>query len=1140
MSAGARRARFRRPGRPAVRESAPAHTGGEHLDMTTQAPRTLRLLAAALLPLLAAPAAALDDARLLRFPDVHGDTVAFSHGGDLWTVSTSGGPARRLTSGEGQELFPRFSPDGKWIAFTGQYDGTWDVYAVPAAGGSPRRLTWYPSAQNSERMGPDNVVLGWTPDGRILFRSQRGPENDPFVGDPWAVRPEGGPVERYPIAEAGHVSFSPDGKRAAITRIYRDFRTWKRYQGGLAQDVWLYDLATHAVERITDWRGTDTQPMWLGDAVYFLSDRDGWRLNLWRYDLASKATTRVTAFTDFDCKWAHAGAGVIAFENGGQLWLLDPRQGTPRKVTVQLPDDERAARPRWVKVDEQVDGAQLGPDGKRAVLTARGDLFTVPAENGDVRNLSRTQGVREKFAAWSPDGRWIAYFSDATGEEELYLVAQDGRSPPVKLTSGPPTWHFPPVWSPDSTRLAWSDRGLRLWWISLADRRPVQVLQTPYREISDYAWSPDSRWLAYSAETGTQTNALFLHDTQARTITQVTADGFDSSEPVFDPEGKYLYLLSSRDVAPTLGQLDLSYTVNKMVRPSAITLRADLPSPFAPRSDEVRAGEEPAAAEKDAKGKGEAKRKVEPVRIDLDGMERRLVPFPVAPGNYQRLELGKGKAYWLSFPTADLSDSPVPPKASLRVFDQEKQKEAELLAGVDQYDLSADGTRLLYRVDKAWAIVEPKEGLKPGEGTLKLDGMRMELDPRAEWAQMYAETWRLFRDFFYLPDMGKVDWPLMRQRYAPLLASVTTRSDLTYLLGELVGELGTGHTYVGGGDLPKLERLPVGTLGVDLALDAAAGRWRIARILPGQSWVEGRASPLAVPGAAVAAGDYLLAVDGHELGAKDEPYRLLAGTAGRLVRLSVNGRPTLTGAREVIVKALPDERDLRYADWVEGNRRAVERATGGKVGYLHIPDMGAHGLTEFIRQFYSQAQKPGLVVDVRYNGGGFVSQMVLERLRRRVMGMGNQRGAAPESYPASAVSGPMAAIANQYSASDGDIFPYFFRAYGLGPIVGQRTWGGVVGIRGNAMFNLADGGYAWVAEFGMYDLQRRWIVENEGVAPDIELDRLPADIVAGRDLQLDRAVAEVLKQIEASRPAFPKPPPSKDLRNPEPPAPPVR
>jgi tricorn protease len=1095
--------------------------------------RTPALAGLAALALLAAsPALALEDARLLRFPDVNGDTVVFSHGGDLWSVSTAGGAARRLTSGEGLELFPRFSPDGRWIAFTGQYDGSWDVYVMPAAGGPPRRLTWYPARENSDRMGPDNVVLGWTPDGRILFRSQRSPENDPFVGEPWAVRPEGGPVERYPIAEAGHVSFSPDGKRAAITRIFRDFRMWKRYQGGMAQDVWIYDLATHAIEPITDWRGTDTQPMWVGDAIYYLSDREGWKVNLWRYDVATRAHTRVTSFQEFDCKWAHAGAGRIALENGGFIYLVDPKDGIARKLRVDLPDDERAARPRWAKVDGLVTTARLGPDGKRAVLTARGDVFTVPAENGDVRDLTRTPGAREREAVWSPDGKWIAYFSDATGEEELYVVAQDGRSAPVQLTSGPPTWHFPPVWSPDSTRIAWADRGLRLWWVALADRKPIQVTKAPLREITHYAWSPGGRWLAYGTETPARTEALFLHDTEGKRTTQITADGFDSGEPVFDPGGRYLYLLSSRDVAPTLGRLEASFTVNRMTRPHVITLRAELPSPFAPRSDEVRE-----RGPESKSGSGAPSKTREPERIDLEGIEQRIVPFPVQPGNYETLRVGRGKAYWRSLPTAELTDDEEPPKASLRMFDLEGRKETELMAGVGEFDLSADGGRVLYRLDKAWAIVEPKEGLKPTDGVLKLDGLRMWVDPRAEWAQIYGETWRLFRDFFYLSDMGKVDWPAMRQRYAPLLASVTNRHDLTYVLGELVGELGTGHTYVGGGELPKPERLPVGTLGADLALDRAAGRWRIARILEGQSWVPTRTSPLTVPGVAVAPGDYLLAIDGVDLGAADEPYRLLAGTAGRTVRLLVNARPTAQGAREVAVQPLADERDLRYADWVERNRQAVEKATGGKVGYVHIPDMGANGLTEFVRQFYAQSHKEGLVVDVRFNGGGFVSQMILERLRRRVMGMSNQRDEGPTTYPDAAVSGPMVALANQYSASDGDIFPAFFKAYGLGPVIGKRTWGGVVGIRGGEFFKTVDGGYTYVAEFGMYDLERRWIVENEGVAPDIDVDLLPADRAAGRDPQLDRAVAEVLKRIESQRPIRPAPPASRDLRSPGAPQP---
>ena len=620
----------------------------------------------------------------------------------------------------------------------------------------------------------------------------------------------------------------------------------------------------------------------------------------------------------------------------------------------------------------------------------------------------------------------------------------------------------------------------------------------------------------------------------------MTADGFDSREPVFDPDGKTLYLLSDRDVAPTLGRLERSYTVNKMTRPHAITLRADLPSPFAPRSDEVKPIE-PGAEKKDGEKKDEGKKATkpaEPVRVDLAGIQQRIVPFPVHAGQLPRPHASQGEGLLALDPAPGAAGgaAPGPPRGPSRASTSRSARRARLLAGVERYDVAADGSRLLYKADKVWGLVEPKEGLKVGDGALKLDGLKLELDPRAEWAQIYAETWRLYRDFFYLPDMGQVDWPAMRARYAQLLPHVTHRFDLNYVLGELVAELGTGHTYVGGGDLPKVERVPVGTLGADLALDAAAGRWRIARILPAQPWIEGRATPLAAPGVKVTAGDYLLAIDGQELTARDEPYRLLAQTPGRTITLTVNGNPSLKGAREVQVQPLANEWDLRYFDWVEANRKKVERLSGGKVGYVHIPDMGGRGLTEFIRQFYAQSSKPGLLVDVRSNGGGFVSQMILERLRRRLMGMSNQRDERAETYPDAAVSGPMAALADQYSASDGDIFPFYFRAYGLGPVIGQRTWGGVVGIR-SLYSTMIDGGYSNVAEFGLYDLQGRWVVENQGVSPDIQVDNLPADLAAGRDPQLERGVAEVLKQIEAQKPVRPAHPPSKDLRHPPAPAP---
>ncbi len=1095
------------------------------------------------------------DARLLRFPDVHGDTIAFSHGGDLWTVPATGGTARRLTTGDGLELFPRFSPDGKWIAFTGQYDGTTDVYVMPATGGEPRRLTWYPSTDQSERMGPDNLVLGWTPDGKILFRGLRGPIRG-FVGEPYVVSPEGGPVERFPLPEAGAISFSPDGKKIAYNRIHRDFRTWKRYKGGMAQDVWVYDLASKAIEKITDWPGTDTQPIWIGGSVYFLSDRDGWKGNLWKYDVATKATARVTSFTEYDVKWPHgggAGGDAIVFENGGFLHLLDVKSGQSRKVTVALPDDRKLARTRWVKVDDRITDFALAPGGQRAVLTARGDVFTVPAENGNTRNLTRTSGARERNAVWSPDGKWIAYWSDASGEEELFVASQDGRGEPVRVAPATNTWHFPPVWSGDSKKLAYSDRAMRLWVVDVAEKKPVLVDTATILEISRYALSPDGQWLAWVKSVENDFRVVFLHSLATKKTVAVTSSTSNSAEPVFDPEGKYLYLLSDRDINPTLGAFETSYTVNKATRPYALLLAAATPSPFAPKSDEAKLagakdGKKTNAAleadEKDAEKKDStAKNAPKPVtvKIDLDGIETRLVAFPVPPGNYFGLTAAKEKLFWLSAPTLALTEGDGPPKSALQMYDLEKRKVTDLFPAVENYDLAPDGAKLVVKTDdKTYQVVEPKEGLKPGDGKLDLSGLRVELEPQAEWRQIFRETWRLYRDFFYLPDMGKIDWDGIRKRYEPLVAHVSHRFDLTYILSEVAAELGSGHAYVGGGDVPKVEKVPVGLLGADLALDAKAGRWKVARILPGQNWNEARRSPLTEPGVNVKEGDYLLAMDGHDLTAEDEPYRLLAGNypaaspsgpTPRTVTLLVNAQPVAAGAREVVVKPIGNEEELRYVDWVETNRKKVETATNGRVGYVHIPNMGGDGLQEFIRQYYPQLRKEALVVDVRANGGGFVSEMILERLRRTVKGMGSMRNARPGPYPTAAFNGPMVALISPYSASDGDIFPFYFREYGLGPLIGMRTWGGVVGIRGLGG-GMVDGGYTFVPEFGSYDLKSQWVMENEGVTPDIEVDNLPADELAGKDAQLDRAIVEVMKRLEASPSKWPPLPASRDLTNP--------
>ncbi|MGQ9590517.1 MAG: S41 family peptidase [Planctomycetota bacterium] len=1065
----------------------------------------------------------LDDARLLRFPDIHGDAIVFVYAGDLWTVPASGGAARRLTSGEGLELFPRFSPDGKWIAYTGHDDGSSDVYVIPAEGGMPRRLTWYPSRVNSDRMGWDNMVIDWTPDSKILFRSQRGPIGG-FVGEPYAVSPEGGPAERFPLPECGLLSFAPDGKRIAYNRVFRNFRTWKRYRGGMAQDVWIYDLEKRALERLTDWEGTDTEPLWIGRSIYFVSDREGGRRNLWRCDVESREAERVTDFRDFDVAWAQAGTGRIVFEAGGALYLYDPAGGAPVRVRVRVPDDRRFARKRWRDVADSISEYALAPGGKRALFVARGEIFTVPAKEGDVRNVTRTPGARERAVSWSPDGRWIACISDESGEEEIRVIPQAGGEP-VTVAPGEATSRFQPAWSPDSKKLAWADRKLRLWYAGIEEKVPVLVETAEVGEIREYAWSPDSMWIAFTKVTGDEISTLYLYSLDARASAPLTDGATRCYDPAFDPAGGYLYFLSDRDLNPILGSLELSFAARRMTRPYALLLRSDLRSPLAPRSDEAQA----AAAEKHASERGGASLPGHegPFRIDLQGIEERTVALPVPAGEYAGLRAAKGKAFYLALPVAAFGES-VGSSAALKVYDLVERKEATILEGIDGYDLSPDGGHAIYKRGGSFGIVEAKGGANAEEGRLEF-ALHVELDPESEWRQIFREVWRRQRDYFYLPDLGQIDWDEVRVRYESLLPHVSHRYDLTYVLGDMVGELATGHTYVGGGDYPRPARVPVGVLGADLQFDEAAGLWRIARILTPGRWAEGVRSPLAEPGIGVREGDYVLAIDGRDLGPREDPYRDLVHKVGRAVELAVSPRADRGGARTVTVHPIDDESSLRYRDWVERNRLAVDRATGGRAGYIHIPDMQARGLREFIRQYYPQLRREGLIVDVRYNGGGFISQMVLERLRRVLVGMVAPRDARPDTVPPAVFHGPMVCLVNQYSASDGDLFPHYFRKYGLGPLIGRRTWGGVVGIRGYG--DLTDGGYATVPEFGHYEAEG-WIIENRGVEPDIEVDNLPGDEMAGRDAQLERAVEEILRLIEERKPELPPRPPSKDLRPP--------
>ena len=1063
------------------------------------------------------------ESRLLRYPDIHNSLVVFVSAGDLWSVPASGGRAVRLTTSDALELSPHFSPDGKWIAFTGEYDGNRDVYVIPSTGGEPRRLTWRQASYGELRHGYDNFVLGWTPDARnVLFRSWRR-SFDAWFMKMFTVDALG---KTAPVAlelpEAGLSAYSPDGSRLAYNRTFRNFRTWKRYRGGLAQDIWLWDFKTRKSTRLTDWKGTDTDPMWLAEKIYYNSDSSG-KFNIFELDPETGQKKQLTFHGRWDVRWPGAGPGGIVYQCGGYLYHLDPSSGISRRIPVILGDDRVHARPAWEETGKLISTFNLSATGKRAVFEARGDIYTVPAEYGEVRRLRSTSSVHERSPLWSPDGEWILFISDETGEEELYLIepgpVKSASRRKVRLTTGGGRHIFNPIWSPDSKRIAFADKNLKLWLIELESKKTALVDSSSLWEIRHYSFSPCGKWLAFSkpVQRDREFYSIFLHDIEKGQTHRVTDVMTNDYEPVFGPDGKYLYFISGRDLKPKLGRFEMSYLYENTDRVYLLTLQADTLSPLAPRSDE----EEPEKKETDdgeekEKEKKEDKKSPEKTRIDLAGLAQRVVALSEKPGDYSYVRPASGKLFWMGNSGGE--------GRNLYVYDLKERKETVIAEGIGSYDISPDGKKLIVKKGESYVIADAgTSGIDFSKGALDLSGLRAKVDYRAEWTQMFEETYRQLRDFFYDPKMHGVDWAGVRDRYRPLVAHVAHRDDLNYILGEMVGELSCSHTYVGAGDYPDAARISSGLLGCELV--PHNGHWRISHILPGENWHENLRSPLTEPGMNVSAGEYILAVDGTPLSSEINPFSLLEGKAGKAVSLAVSRTTELKDARALEVRPIGDEQPLRYLEWVEANRARVDKATGGRVGYLHIPNMGFEGLNEFVKRFYAQIGKQGLVVDVRYNGGGFVSQMILERLRRRTVGMDAPRNALPETYPRASFDGPMVCLINQYSASDGDIFPYFFREYGLGPLVGRRTWGGVVGIRGYS--SLVDGGYITRPEFGTFSADSRWIMENEGVAPDYEVDNLPEDVIDGRDPQLEKAVeliVEKLKEKPTVLPQRPAPP----------------
>ncbi len=1093
------------------------------------------------------------EGRLLRFPDINKDQIVFMYGGDLWLTSSSGGVARRITTHPGRELFPKFSPDGKWIAFTGQYDGNFNVYVMSSEGGQPKQLTFYQGSSRalSDRMGIHNEVLTWTPDSkRIVFLSRRDASNG-WTKRQFTISLDGGLPEPLPMKEGGLTSYSPDGNKVAYNQIFRNFRTWKRYTGGLAQSISIYDLKNNTVEDVPHTEWTDTFPMWHENTIYFTSDRGTeHKLNLYSYDLSSKQVEQLTHFTDFDIMWPSLGPDAIIFENAGYLYTFDFASKQPKKLTISVPGEHDQAMKHWASVNKLITDFDISPDGNRAVLSARGDVYTVPAKEGSIRDLTRTAGIREHKVSWSPDSKWIAYISDRTGEDEIFISPQDGLGEEQQITGGYKGFKFPPAWSYDSKKIAWADKDLQLWYIDISSKKPVAVDRAKFGEITNYSWSPDSKWLAYDKPQENGMSIVYLYSLADSKITAVTTSMANSSNPFFDPEDKYLYFQSDRDFNEVLGNIDFEFANPKTTRIYLVTLQKDEPSPFKPLSDEAGAKkEEPAptasaggeekgkkeekAEEKDKKdkeAKDKEKEKPKDVRIDLDGIQDRIVALPIDPAVIRIAAAAKGVVYYSTVPVQGLS-GPIPgEETKVHAYDLKDRKDKIVIEDVEHFALSYDGSKLLYETagpgDHNYGIIDAKPGDQPkktSDGRLNLGGMRAEIDPPLEWRNVFNEVWRQERDYFYEPAMNGVDWQKERDKYSQLLPYVADRYSLTYILGELIGELSNSHTYVGGGDYPDLHPVNVGLLGADFELDSASGRYRIKKIYPGQNWESSLRSPLTEPGVNVKEGDYLLAVNGRQLRAPQDPYELFTNTANDNVMLTVNSKPSEDGSRNIHVKPISDEGDLREWNMVETNRKKVDAATNGRVGYIYLPDMGEPGLNAFVKQFFPQIRKEGLVIDVRYNGGGFVDQLIFERLRRVLAGMDAARNFESGTVPPAVFHGSMVCITNHYAASDGDIFSYFFKYYKLGPLIGERTWGGVRGIRGQ--FPLLDGGFITRPEFARYSLDSKWVIENRGVQPDIVVDNRPDLVVKGQDPQLEKAIELVMQAIGPTPTKLPPRPP---------------
>jgi tricorn protease len=1053
------------------------------------------------------------NARMLQQPDVSATHIAFVYAGDIWIVAKTGGVANRLSSPRGEESFPRFSPDGSKLAFTAAYDGNDDVYVMPAMGGDPVRVTHHPG---SDRM------LDWYPDGRSLLIGSPMASGRQRYDQLYRVAAGGGLPEKLPVPYGEFGAISPDGKWLAYMPRSQDFRTWKRYRGGWASDLWLYNLETGESKQVSKNPANTGQPMWHGRTLYFLSERGPeQRANIWAYSLDSATVRQVTQLKDFDIHFPATGPTDLVYEAGGRLYLMDLATERSREVAVQVVTDRATLRSHVESVSGLLQDAAISPTGQRAVFAARGDVFTVPAEHGFVRDVTQTPGVAERTPTWSPDGKMIAFWSDRSGEYELTLKAADGSGAEEKLTTLGPGFRYRPQWSPDSKKLAFVDQTMSIWLYDRDAHKATKIDHGTYMYEGSLAgfkvsWSADSRWVAYAADTRNQRHGIVLYDVRAGVRHQVTTGFYDDFAPVFDPDGKYLYFFTNRALSATYSDYDNSWIYANATGIAAAPLRLDVPSPVAPRNDDETGAAASAAPKPAPPAAGARPDSTRPaaapaaVEIDLPGFEQRVVLLPPKAGNFGELAAVSGKVLFRRTPRTGSDDT----KRPIVSYDLKDRKETNVVDDAQGFQLSHDGKKLLVFLTGKFYIIDVKPAQKL-ETALATDQLTMVVDPPAEWRQVFNDVWRFDRDYFYDKAMHGVDWAAMRTQYGALINDAVTRSDVNYVIGEMISELSASHTYRGGGvDLEAGLRRGVGLLGVDWSLEN--GAYRIKRIVDGAAWDAEARSPLALPGVNVHEGDYVLAVNGVPLDTSRDPWAAFEGLANRTVVLTVNARPVAQGAKDVVVQTLTDESRLRNLAWIEANRRRVDSLSGGRVGYIYVPSTGIDGQDELERQFQAQYDKDGLVVDERFNSGGQIPDRFIELLNRPALAFWAVRDGQDWAWPPYGHFGSKVMLINGWSGSGGDAFPYYFKEAGLGPLIGTRTWGGLIGISGVPA--LMDGGNVTVPTFRMYSPKGEWFPEGHGVDPDIEVVDDPTVMAKGGDPQLDRGVQEVLRQL-AEHPA---------------------